>query len=109
MSVLRASQLALVLKNLPANAGDMRDMGSIPGSGRSPEGGHNNPLQNSCLENSTNRGATVRRVAENQTHLKHLAGRPSMSVWKREPCLQGRPPALWFPHGTNPAGNWRRC
>ena len=52
---------------LPANAGDMRDMGSIPGLGRSPEGGHNNPLQNSCLENSTNRGAAVRRVAKNQT------------------------------------------
>ena len=51
MSVLGASQVALVLKNLPANAGDTRDMGLIPRSERSLEGGHSNPLQNSCLEN----------------------------------------------------------
>ena len=41
-----------MVKNLHANAGDIRDMGSIPGSGRSPGGGHGNPLQYSCLENS---------------------------------------------------------
>ena len=40
----------LVVKNPPANAGDIRDKGSIPGSGRSPRGGHGNPLQYSCLE-----------------------------------------------------------
>ena len=40
-----------MVKNLPANAGDVRDMGSIPGSGRSPGGGHGKPLQYSCLEN----------------------------------------------------------
>ena len=40
-----ASQVALVVKNPPANAGDARDLGSIPGSGRSPEGGDGNPLQ----------------------------------------------------------------
>ena len=45
-----ASQMALVVKNLPANAGDIRDLGSILGSGRSPGGGHGNPLQYSCLE-----------------------------------------------------------
>ena len=45
-----ASQVALVVKNLPANAGDIRDSGSIPGSGRSLEGGRGNPLQYSCLE-----------------------------------------------------------
>ena len=39
-----ASQVALVVKNLPANAGDARDMGSTPGFGRSPKGGHNNLL-----------------------------------------------------------------
>ena len=48
---IRASQVALVVKNLPANAGDIRDAGSIAGSGRSPGGGHGNPLQHSCLEN----------------------------------------------------------
>ena len=46
-----ASQVVLVVKNPPANAGDIRDAGSIPGSGRSPRGGHGNPLQYSCLEN----------------------------------------------------------
>ena len=43
--------MALVVKNLSANAGDIRDVGSIPGSGRFPGGGHGNPLQYSCLEN----------------------------------------------------------
>ena len=46
-----------VVKNLPVNAGDTGDMGSIPGSGRSPGGGHGSPLQYSCLENPTDRGA----------------------------------------------------
>ena len=44
-----------VVKNPPANAGDTRDTGSIPWSGRSPGGGHSNPLQYSCLENPTDR------------------------------------------------------
>ena len=52
-----ASQVALVVKNPPANAGGIRDMGSIPGSGRSPLRGHGNPLQYSCLENPMDRGA----------------------------------------------------
>ena len=46
-----ASQVALVVKNSPANAGDTEDTGSIPGSGRSPVGGHDNPFQYACLEN----------------------------------------------------------
>ena len=53
----RASQVVLVVKNLPANAGDVRYTGSIPGLGRSPGRGHGNPLQYSCLENPTDRGA----------------------------------------------------
>ena len=51
------SQVVLVVKNLSANARDIRDTGLIPGSGRSPEGGHGNPLQYSCLENPVDRGA----------------------------------------------------
>ena len=51
-----ASQVALVAKNLPANAGDV-DVGLIPGLGRSPGGGHGNPLQYSFLENPVDRGA----------------------------------------------------
>ena len=49
--------VVLVVKNLPANAGDMRDMGLIPGCERSPGGGHGNPLQYSCLKNPMDRGA----------------------------------------------------
>ena len=47
----------LMVNNLPANVGDIKDTGSIPRSGSSPEGGHGNPLQYSCLENSMDRGA----------------------------------------------------
>ena len=47
----------LRVKKMPANARDKRDMGSIPGSGRSPGEGNGNPLQYSCLENPTDRGA----------------------------------------------------
>ena len=52
-----ASQVALKVKNLPANAGDIRDMDSIPESGRSPGEGHGNPLQYFCLENPMGREA----------------------------------------------------
>ena len=51
------SQVALVIKNLPASAGDIRDAGLIPGLGRSLGGGHGNPLQYSCLENPMYGGA----------------------------------------------------
>ena len=62
-----ASQVMLLVKNLPDNAGDIRDVGLIPGSGRSPGGGHGNPLQCSCLGNLMDRGtwqATVLGVIE---------------------------------------------
>ena len=68
-----ASQVVLVVKNLPANAGALRDTGSIPGSGRSPWGGYGNPLQYSCLENlhgQRNWRATVHTVANSWTRLK---------------------------------------
>ena len=64
---LWASQVALVVKNLPANSGDT---GSNPGSGRSPGGRHGNPLQYSCLENPMDRGAwqaIIYRVTESET------------------------------------------
>ena len=59
-----------MFKNPPANAGNIRDVGSIPGSGSSPGGGHGNPLQYSCLGNLMDRGAwraTVHRDAELDT------------------------------------------
>ena len=64
-----ASQVALVVKNLPTNAGDIKDVGSIPGLGRSHGGGHGNQLQYPCLENPMDRGwrATEHRIVESQT------------------------------------------
>ena len=67
LSIYRASQVALVIKNLPVNARNIRDLGSIPRSGRSPGGRHGNSLHCSCLENSMDRGAwwaNVHKVAE---------------------------------------------
>ena len=61
--------MVLVVKNPPANTGDIRDLGLIPGLGRSLGGGHGNSLQYSCLENSMDRGAwqaIVLRVAKSQ-------------------------------------------
>ena len=66
-------QVALVVKNPPANADDIRDMGLVPGSRRSLGGGHGNPLQHSCLENPMDKGAlpaTVHSVTKSQTRLK---------------------------------------
>ena len=68
----KASQVALAVRNLSANAGDIRDAGSIPGTGRSPKGGHDTLLQYSCLENPMDKGAwwaTVHRVAKSWTWL----------------------------------------
>ena len=66
LGIFWASQVALVVKNLPANAGDMR-RGSIPGLGRSARDGNGSPLQYSCLKNPMNKGAwraTVHKVAK---------------------------------------------
>ena len=71
-----ASQVVLVVKNLPANARDVTDVGSIPRSGRSPGGGNSNPQQYSCLENPMDRGAwqaTVHKDVKSWTRLKWLS------------------------------------
>ena len=108
-----------VVKNLPANAGDT---GSIPGSRRSPRGGHGNPLQYSCLENPMDREArrvTVHRVTESQTWLStHKYGqfssvaqcptlRPQGLQHARPPCPSPTPgvysnscPLSWWCHPT---------
>ena len=62
MYIKMGSQVALVVKNPPANAGNIRDMDLIPGSGRSPGRGHGNPLQYSCLEKPMDRGAWTATV-----------------------------------------------
>ena len=76
--------MALVLKNIPVNAGGVRNASSIPGWGRCPGGGHGNPFQYSCLENPMDRGAwgaTVQRVAKtwighDLKDLAHMHARP---------------------------------
>ena len=73
LPVPRASQVALVVKSLPANAGDVRDTDSIPELGRSPGGGLGNPFQYSCLKNPMDRRAwqaKVHRGVKSQTRLK---------------------------------------
>ena len=75
-----------MVKNLPADAGDARDMGSIPGWGRSPGEGNGNLFQNSCLANPMDRGAwqaTVRGVAKSRTRLReHTVHKSSVRrIW----------------------------
>ena len=82
------SQVAQAVKKLPASAGDVRDVGSIPRLGRSPGGGHGNPLKYSCLENPMDRRAwwaTVHGVAKSQTGLSNLAH----AVYLSTPFLPG--------------------
>ena len=70
-----ASQVALVVKNPPAVAGDIRDVGSVPGLERSPGEGNGNPFQYSCLGNPMDRGAwwaIVHGVTKSWTRLKRL-------------------------------------
>ena len=96
-------EVSLVVKIPPATAGDIRDLGSIPGFGRSPGGGHGNPLQYSCLENPMDRGAwqaTVHGVPKSWTCLSdwaHTPGHPNngferlCTVWRpRHFRQQGR-------------------
>ena len=71
-------------KDLPANAGDIKGKGLIPESGRSPGGGHRNPLQYSCLKHSMDRGAwqsLVHRVPKSQTQLKRFSMHAHMSIF----------------------------
>ena len=82
----RASQVVLAVKNLPANAENRREESSIPGRGRSARGGHSNPLQCSCLENSVDGGAwqaTLHRVAESDTTetTQHSGTQPMMELY----------------------------
>ena len=92
-----ASQVAPVVKNQTVNVRDVRDAGSVPGLGRSPGGGHGNPLQYSCLENPMDRGAwwaTVHRVAESDTTL--------WMRWAQPAKNRGRG------HGRHDT-DWNRC
>ena len=91
-----ASQVALVVKNLPANAGDISDVDSIPVSGRPPRGGHGNPLQYSCLENPTDRQTDSPRgckeldstEATKHTYSRLWSSNPWGRVWDLLKCIQ---------------------
>ena len=79
--------MALVVKNLPANAGDIRDASSIPGLGRTPGEENGNPLQYSCLENSMDRGAwqaTIHVVTKSRTPLEWLSTHARIDT---DPCV----------------------
>ena len=74
--------MALVVKSPPANAGDIRDVGSIPGSGRTLVGGHGNPLQYSCLENPMDRGTWWATMHRSQRGRHDLSDSVRMDVWR---------------------------
>ena len=92
----RAARVTLVIRNMTASAGGMRDTGSSPGSGRSPGGGHSSPLQSPCLESPMDRGAwraTVHRVRHEGSNLAQHTQRantgwdfPGVSVSKESSC-----------------------
>ena len=90
--LLWSSQVALGVKNSPADTGDVRDVGWIPGSGRCPGGGQGSSLQYSCLENLVDRGAwwTVPGVSQSRTRLKRL------STHTYEPFLFTSTAELWL-------------
>ena len=102
-----ASQVALVAKNLPANAGDARDTGSVPGLGRSPGGGHGNLHQYSCLENPVDRGdwrATVHSVEKSHTRLKRHSTRAHRHAGGGgQSCIAGCHVVIWPPGGRHAA------
>ena len=80
--------MALVVKNLPANAGDLRDSGSIPGLERSPEGGHGNPLQYSFLENLWTEEAAAAAAKLRQSCLTLFNPKEySLQTWHPTPAL----------------------
>ena len=91
--------MVLVVKNLPASAGDVRDPGSIPGWGRSPREGNGDPLQHSCLENSMDRGASAGyRAAESDTteqvstqYMNRVEGTVERQWRQPSHCPQGAP------------------
>ena len=113
-TVLGTSQVGLVVKNLPANAGDIRDLGSILGSGNSPGRGHGNPLPCSCLGNPMDRGAwwargvwwaTVHSVTKSLTWLKRLRTHTCIHTLCCPPNNHMRKVALLSP--LYRGGNWK--
>ena len=100
-----------MVKNPPANTGDIRVVGSFPGLGRSPGGEHGNPLQYSCLENPMDRGAQqaiVHRVTQSLTRLKRL-GMHAQNKYRLEMCLHDPTcPLMLLPSASEelPVSSW---
>ena len=120
--MLWAYQVALVVKNPPASAGDVKDAGSIPGLGRSPGGGSGNPLQYSSLENPMDRGAwwaIIHRVAKSQTQLKRLSPHAKLLYnvvlvsavqWSELAiCINISPPTPLLPSHPSRSQRWDPC
>ena len=84
LSLWQAPQVALVVKNLPSNAGDIREAGLVPGLGRCPGGGHDNPFQYSCLKKSPRTdepGRLQPLVPQSQTRLKQLSTHEPVAIF----------------------------
>ena len=97
--------MALVVKNPPANAGNIRDVGLIPGLGRSPGGEHGNPLHYSCLENPMDKGAwqaAVHRATKSWARLKRLSMHACRAILTGLGCVLVL--KLDWPHGVRAAG-----
>ena len=102
-----------MVKNLPANAGDARDAGSTPESGRSPGGGNGNSLRYCCMKNPMDRGvwwAIVHGVSKSQTRLSTTQQQTTLIMQQTLGQLPGRERGrvethLWFPHGALRQGN----
>ena len=104
----RASQMMPVVNNLPANAGDVRDAGLIPGLGRSPGRGHGNLFQYSCLKNSIDSG--VHGVAQSRTRLKQLSTAHKHGCFGLG-CYSKTPHVGWLVNNRNlfsySSGGWK--
>ena len=101
-------QVVLVVKNLPANAVDIRDSGSIPGSGRSPEEGNGNPLQYSCLENPMGKGAwwaAVHGLPTSRTQLNDFTFTLTFMHWRRK----WQPTPVFLPGESQGRGSLVGC
>ena len=104
--IQRTSQVSLVVKNPPANAENVRALGLIPGLGRSPEGGHGNPLQYSCLENPMDRGACwciVHGIKKSWTGLKQLSTHAVIVYTCQSPSPNSSHPLFptWHPFASS--------
>ena len=87
-------QVVIVVKNQPTHAGDIKDLGSVSGLGRSPRGEHGNPTQFSCLENPMDSGAcqaTVQRIAKSWTQMKQFNTHARLSTLFSNSCLLYNP------------------